>query len=423
MHPLHTEAVANISGRGELLAAGGVLAAWLCHRRAWDEPAGRKRWVVGAGAFYLLALLSKEHAVLAPLLFLIDDRLRLRESVSRRRVVWLPYAAYSSTLALAGTLRFLALGGFRGAEATTFLDNPATFAGLTVRIGTAFWVQVKYAVLLVWPSRLSSDYSFDALPVVDSSGDVRLWLGIAFVLALVAAFVWCWRRSRPLTVGIGAWVLFFLPTSNLLFASGTVMGEQLAYLPSLGGCLIAGHFLGWLASPGSPFPDRGRARAALPIAIALSLSLLLAVRAGVRNPAWHDYATLALRDMETMPRSAKLHAGAAIAHAAAGDTGAAERSFRRALEIYPDYAQVRFNLGQLLMHRGDSAEARGVLQALADEVPESVTGLLARALGHESRDEADRADEIYRALLERGDLPEGIRANVNRRLSARPEPR
>lgn len=36
LHPIHTEAVANIAGRAELLCAAAVLAGWLVHRAAVD---------------------------------------------------------------------------------------------------------------------------------------------------------------------------------------------------------------------------------------------------------------------------------------------------------------------------------------------------------------------------------------------------
>lgn len=420
VHPLHAEAVANIAGRAELLAALGVLAAWLCHRRAFVEPDGGRRtgWGAGAAACYLLALLSKEHAIVAPVVFLIDDRLRLREGGDPGRFSWRGYGAYALVLAAAGVLRLAALGGFRGAETTAFLDNPAAFADNLGRLGTALWVQVKYAVLFFAPTRLSSDYSFDAIPVVESVRDARFWMALAFIAALCAVFVVGCRRSRPLAVGVAWWALFFLPTSNLLFASGTVMAERLAYLPSFGGCLLAGHGIAWLASKGSPLPDVRRLRVALPIVVTLLLTLLLGAKTWTRNPAWRDNATLATRDALTMPRSAKLHAGAGIAQAAAGDTGTAEQSFRQAIGIYPDYAQVRFNLGQLLMQRGERAEAIEHLARAAWLSPANPRPHKSLATLYEQAGNREEALAAYAAAarLDPADLP--LRFNYGRALLA-----
>ncbi|HKQ62855.1 MAG TPA: tetratricopeptide repeat protein, partial [Candidatus Polarisedimenticolaceae bacterium] len=83
----------------------------------------------------------------------------------------------------------------------------------------------------------------------------------------------------------------------------------------------------------------------------------LAVATWRRNPVWNDNATLALTDVRSMPRSAKLQAGAGLARADAGDRPGAEAAFRRAIEIYPDYAQMRYNLAVLLEARGANQEA------------------------------------------------------------------
>jgi Flp pilus assembly protein TadD len=338
LHPLHTEAVANITGRAELLAAVWVLAAWLCHRRAgaW--------WRAAAALCYLLALLSKENAVLAPLLFLLDDRLRGERAPSRMGGTLF---AYGAAFAAGVLLRLQALGGLRGAETAAFIDNPPAFAGIAVRLATAAWVQVKYAWLFVWPARLSSDYSYDAIPVVQSALDPRLWCGLLWIAALIGLFVIGCKRARPVAIGAAIWILFFLPGANLLFSAGTVMAERLSYLPILGGCFLAGE----LAGRTSKQPKK------VLVAIAIVILSAMAVRTAWRNPVWRDNATLALHDVQVMPRSAKLQAGAGIALHARGERDAAESAYRQALEIYPDYAQIHYNLGELLLSRGQRDEA------------------------------------------------------------------
>jgi Flp pilus assembly protein TadD len=483
VHPLHSEAVANVAGRAELLAAAGVLAAWLAHRRsrASSAVAPRIAWAVVAGSAYLLATLSKEHAIVAPLLFVADDR----TAASGRRSAPASYVAQAAALVVALASRVVALGGLRGTETVTVLDHPAAFAGSAVRWATAAWVQVKYLGLFVWPARLSSDYSLDAIPLVDSPLDPRLWCGVAWLFALPALVVVAWRRSPAVALGASLWLAFSLPTSNLLFATGTVMGERLSYLPSFGACLVLGHLVARLASrEHSPLP--GRARIAVPVAATVALVLAGSVRTLQRVPAWRDNGSLALSDVRTQPRSAKLQAGAGIALAARGDREGAEAAFRTALAIFPDYAQVHYNLGQLLAGRGAGDEAilhlgrasdiapdnplpykalaplleragrtdealrayatgcrldpldlplrfnhgRALLGAgrtpegsealarLAREHPSEVPGRLAAALLSEARGQTAEAAAIYRELLARTDLPAGIHDAASRALAA-----
>ena len=131
-------------------------------------------------------------------------------------------------------------------------------------------------------------------------------------------FVAGWRRSRALALGIGIWILFLLPGANLLFPAGTMLAERLAYLPSLGACLIVGHLF---ARPVFGAGRNGGRRRGL-VAIVVVLGLL-AARTVARNPDWHDNLTLARADVETVPRSAKLHGGVGIFLHADGDAKAA----------------------------------------------------------------------------------------------------
>lgn len=355
VHPLHVEAVAPISGRAELLAALFVLLAWLAHRRARLPDAGRG-WAVAAGAAWLAALLSKEHALVAPAVFWLDDRMAGRRHVAS-------FLAYGAALVPALLLRVAALGGLGQAGDVVFLDNAAAFAPAPVRLATGTWVQALYAWRFVWPARLSSDWSWRAIPLVDSPADWRLAAGVAFLVALAALVVLGWRRrSAPLALSAAAWGVFFLPASNLIVPVGTIMAERLAYLPSLGACLLTGHAVAALARRGHV----GRAIAVTALGLAVAGA---AARTVARVPAWSDNATLALTDVLVVPESAKLQAGAGIVLHERGDGVAAERAYRRAIEIWPEYAQVHFNLGRLLADAGRPAEAIPHLARAAELAP------------------------------------------------------
>ena len=356
--PVHTEAVANVAGRAELLAALFVLASWLAHGRALEAEERGRRWGILAALLYLAAILSKESAVLAPALFVADDAMRRRGTTARRAA---HFAAYATALAVMLVLRVMALGVHQTAEATIPLDNPAAAAGAWPRVATALWVQVKCALLCVAPRHLVSDYSYDAIPIARSVADPRVLAGLAFVAALAAAAAWGWKHCRPVALAAIVWVVFFLPSANLLFATGTLMAERLAYLPSLGVCLAIGHVGAALAArPGAANAMRARRIAVVIVAVALVAGF--AVRAIARIPDWKSNLTLALADVATSPRSAKLQAGAGMFLAQAGRVEEGEDHLQRALSIYPEYAQMHYNLAVLLARRGARDEATAHLR-------------------------------------------------------------
>ena len=347
--PIHTEVVANVAGRAELLAALFVLGSWLAHRR--ERP-------LLAIPLYLAAILSKEGAILAPLLFFADDALREDRRMTRRGALLFGYGAAAAVMLV---LRTAALGGHQSAAATIPLDNPAAAAGFGPRIATAAWVQLTYALLCVFPRSLVSDYSFDAIPVARSFGDPRALLGLLFVTGVGLAAAWGFKRSRPLALAAVLWIVFFLPSSNLLFATGTIMAERLAYLPSLGVCLAAGH-LGAAAAT-------GRLRRVAVVTLAGALIVAYSARTAGRIPDWKSNLTLSLADVATSPRSAKLQAGAGMFLAEAGRSDEAEAHLRRALDIDPEYAQMHYNLAVLLLRRGARDEGEAHLRRAIELAP------------------------------------------------------
>jgi tetratricopeptide (TPR) repeat protein len=59
-HPLHTEAVANIKGRDEIMSLMGGLLSVYWMLKALYEPAKQTRYLVGASLAFLIGMLSKE---------------------------------------------------------------------------------------------------------------------------------------------------------------------------------------------------------------------------------------------------------------------------------------------------------------------------------------------------------------------------
>jgi protein O-mannosyl-transferase len=87
VHPIHTEVVAAINYREDLLVTCFALATFL----AFDGPATVKRLVLGSCAF-VLALFSKESALALPAALLLGDLMRLPAALARKRLprhVWL----------------------------------------------------------------------------------------------------------------------------------------------------------------------------------------------------------------------------------------------------------------------------------------------------------------------------------------------
>lgn len=280
VHPLHVGAVASgAAGRGEILAAGVVLAGWIAHRRS-AEAGGRwaeRGWALAAGALLLAATSGNPYAVAAPLVYLAHDLLRGREtgapvSESLQGSRWI---AEGVALASALALRFVAVDG--SAAESPVPGGSAALTGVWERAAAASWLQVRHAWSCVWPFGDGLEARLDAVPPVVAPTDPRFAVGVVF-LGVLAWLVVRGYRSRRTLVGVAAvlWAAFLLPPLVATATSKAPAGESLRYLPSLAACLVAGHALAAAAARGEGTPNR-RGRVATVIAAALVIALALAV--------------------------------------------------------------------------------------------------------------------------------------------------
>src|SRR5262245_51284386 len=165
-HPVHTEAVASVVGRAELLAALLGLLAW------WIVLARRSMPARAAAALVLLAAaLAKENAITIVAVAIAADL------IYRRRFDPGGYGA----LALGGVAALLIRTTVMHAIAPLplYIDNPLGAAPAGTRLSTALAIIAAYARLLVWPVHLSADYSFPQLELATSLADPRAVAGLA----------------------------------------------------------------------------------------------------------------------------------------------------------------------------------------------------------------------------------------------------
>jgi hypothetical protein len=356
-HPVHTEAVTGVVGRAEVQAAFFLLATLYLHARRYELrglPAGG--WLAVGLASFALALCSKETGVAAPALLLLSgcvDRGEARRAGLRRagRVVVLQLAVLGAYL----VARHAVLG--------TMTVNAGTTRGLLhgeplgVRLATGLHVLAIYLRLLVWPLRLSADYSRPQVPLshtLDGSGIVALTAA-----GLLAAVLW-WalrRDERPLVFAVGFFVCTYAVIGNLIIPIGVLVAERLMYLPSVGFCCG----VAWLGvravQRGETFLGAPWARRAAGLGLALVVTLYT-LRTVVRNADWVDEETLYAATVVTSPNSAQAHyrLGTKLLPKP-GRLDDARREFERTLALAPGHYAATVNMTSVLEKLGRPEEA------------------------------------------------------------------
>jgi protein O-mannosyl-transferase len=361
-HPLHAEAVTYVVGRAELLAALCGLAGYL----VWLGGRGAAA-PAATGVLFALAAGSKESA-LAWGLMLVLHRAGLfadgrgyrtlgagrRDAMARDAGALAGFAAYL-------VARRLALGSLFGLGAVSAIDNPLYGAPIGPRILTALEVAARGLGLLLWPARLSADYSFDAIPLRTNPIGLAGLLALAIAAGLAAAW-WARRRAPLFTWAAAFWFVLLLPVSNLIVPIGTIMAERLLYLPSLGAIAL-------LALAGGALVARAPRWAPW---LAAALVLALAGRTWARNRDWVDDRALFRAAVATEPRSVKARAnlGAVLAKSErADDLVEAGRQYRAALAIAPAYLPALDGLGYVLTLQRSYDAARATLHEATERYP------------------------------------------------------
>jgi tetratricopeptide (TPR) repeat protein len=421
VHPIHVEAVANIAGRKDVLATVFVLAMLLAHLRARRGSGGHAALAVLACA---AALLSKEMAIVGIALAAAHDLLLVPGDGSRPARV--RTAALYAGLAVVIVV-FLLLRHAKLAESPQtpyeWSENPVIGAPVAVRVMTAVAVFGKGIGDLLLPIGQSPDHSYAAIVPVSSALDPRFLAGLAVLVAWIGAGI-ALRRRTPLVLWSAGWYgTALLPASNLLFPIGTIYGERLLYLPSVGFCVLAGAAAATLAR-------RIPRTIALAIGgVALAALAVLAVRYSI---CWKSDETLWREARRVEPRSAKAHAavarylwdaapeealaeirqslaiydGSPVAHSIHGEilrklgrTAEEERAFRRAIELSPSFGNAAFGLGRLARDAGRLDEAATWFQIAADAHPAHPTANADLAAFHLLRGELDAGERRARAAV------------------------
>ncbi len=371
LHSVHTEAVASIVGRAELLAAIGVFGALLVHSETVRRASGRS-WVgilgaAGVAALMLFGLLSKESAISGPLLAACLEAARgdTRPAGREARITLVPIAiAHVVAVGTFLALRMSLMGTLSPATGVHFMDNPFTALGWAARIPAALLTGGKAAVLVILPAQLASDYGFDVLPVSHPWASTYTYLGMA-ALAGLACAAWRTRRGTPMVAaGLAMALLAYLPVSNLVVVMQTVFGERTLFMASSGVCLAAG-------AAADRVLATGRDRVRLAAIVILSMAcVFLAARTFTRNRDWRSDFTLGEADVQVNPRSVRLLNNYGNELMGRGRLKEACAHLERAVSIYDEVTSINANLGLCLLKSGKVEDSIRIFEQVLSEDPD-----------------------------------------------------
>ena len=362
VHPINTEAVTNVAGRPDLVAAACVLGELLLYGMAASR--GRRRWrLLGICAVSLIGCLSKESAIVLLPLILLYDWWGNWGRVPYDRPAFLAACIPVGLVILIRCALSISCG-----VAKPFVDNPMFGMGFFQGRLLALKAAGKLLGLWLWPATLSADYSYGQIACAGLP-----WL--LFGLALICPVFWAFRARGVMAGWAPFWALFalvaWLPTSNLLVPVGSIMAERFLYLPGLGLSVLLVMAIGGLYNRIKGDPEAPLHFNSFPAALLAILICVLGIRTIYRNRDYRDDLTFWRATVAASPQSFKPHTQLSIELWKRGDQAGALEQARLATAIldtlpasqvtYEPYVQA-WGYYQAV---GDSGEARRIADRIA----------------------------------------------------------
>lgn len=403
-HPIHTEAVTGIVGRAELLCFCFYILSLLFYLKARLPNSSHTTvcYLLSLGS-YFLALLSKESAVtLLGVVILIDWLYHYQGQLKAMlenglHTIKRNYLGFILATLVYVILRFLILKNPLNPGSIPLLDNPLIAASSWQRIITALKIIGNYIILLIFPIKLSADYSYNQIPVSTTVFEPEFLCSLLLIVTAVGLAFWWSRKMKVISFSLFFFFITLSITSNLLLIVGTIMAERLLYLPSLGFCIFV-VALGQKALAGVSQKRRVFSLYSLAVVVVFLISLY-ALRSLIRNRDWKDEAHLFSSVVRNAPQSARGHNQMAAVYFQNGNYKLALKEARRAVEIYPDYKEAHYSLGTTYSKIAQYDKAVIELTRALRIHPRYPSAILNLGTSYHHLKQYDKAIAVYKDLI------------------------
>lgn len=334
--PIHTEAVAFIKSRDELLASFFGLLSWMMFMLKQSQKPKTTHLLLSL-IFFSLAVLAKETVVILPFLFITVFWIQKKASARQLLAEITPFIILIIAYLF---LRFLILktSAF-GVDDAYFIINPLQGASYWVQFWTACKILFTMFIKTFIPFNLSASYHFNHLPVVVNPLASKESLAGLLLLTIILFAIFFHKRLKNsyLSLGLAAFFIPYFMTSKFIFKGGDLAADRWLYLPSLGLSIIIGYLLYLL------FSKQKFMTLALLAAIVFGYSLITIQR----NKVWLSDQVLYQSMVRDAPNSAKGRLNLATTLYEKGNIDAAKKQVLIASTIYKDHPTIYFILGTI----------------------------------------------------------------------------
>ncbi len=307
-HPIHTEAIANIKGRDEIMTLLFSLLALVFTIKYHKED--KKKFLIFSGISLFLGLLSKENAITFLAVIPLTIYLFVDKNFKKIFISLLPLIISAAVFLI---IRASVIGfSHSGKVVEELMNNPFLGASFGEKYATIFVTLLLYIKLLIFPYPLTYDYYPHQIEIVNFSSPLAILSLLLYLAMFVIAIYGILKKKDNFTwkIILLSIIFFLIPlsiVSNIFFNVGTFMNERFVFISSIGHCIISAYLLYIIPTK---ITKTYKTSQAIIITFLAIILLLWCYQTINRNFAWKDDYTLFTTDVKTSSKSAKSNCSA-----------------------------------------------------------------------------------------------------------------
>ncbi|MCX7716053.1 MAG: tetratricopeptide repeat protein [Endomicrobia bacterium] len=360
-HPMHTETVAWVKNRVDLITSIFFILSLILFIKY--ESQQRREVKINFLQFfiffssilcYILALLSKEIAVVLPAVLLVYIFCFVSKPEWKKKILLtVPYW-------------FLAV-------LYVYLSQLVLKKGLSIpavhRLGIDFYsnILLVFKTVAYYMKLLILPFSFNAERTIEIPKfmiETYSWISVVAVITVVSLAVYIYKKnSFVVSFSIFWFFITISPVSNIIYLAPREIAEQRLYLPSVGFCLL----LSWLILK---FTDKVNIHNPINLRFStIAVIMITIIYSGfsiARNFDWRDEIVFWTKTAKSSPNHPRPLCNLAHAYFIRNDIDNAKKYFEKALEISPGFPMAHRGLGFVYFSLGDVENAIKYLQQAGD---------------------------------------------------------
>lgn len=401
-HPVHTEVVASLKNREEIIS---FLFALLAFRSFINYTNKNSVIALVAGTLlFILSGLAKPSTI--PLLLAIPFSLYffLNTKITKPLIVAFCMAAISVI-----TIVLLKTYLPESNRPVLFFENPLLFEkNFIAKVATGMYGLLIYIKLLVYPHPLLFYYGYNTIPIV-GLGNIWVLLSIVIHTGLLIFAIYKFRERHLLSYAIFFYLIVISMYSNIVKQPAGIIAERFLYIASLGFSIALAFFIFYLAKTNLSAPVNKRNAVKL-LALALIVLIPFTGRTIVRNKDWNSQLSLFAHDIKYLNNSAKANYIYAttlksnlIERLNAGNQNGTENQvaaitqlLRQTVKVYPGYFEAWNSLGEIqAMMKNDYDSALFYFKKASEAKPSFAAAWFNQGYAYQLKNEFDPAIQSY----------------------------